>query len=197
MKKTFFLVLIMLVLLPASVYAQRGCCSRNGGVCGCNKYGRQVCCNGDLSPTCTCTPPTVYGCTDRNANNYNADANTNDGSCTYTIKGCTDPSANNYNSNANTDDGSCKYDVKGCTHYGAKNYNPEANIDDGSCEYEVKESNNSKSSSAMYEVGNTHKISEQSSSPIDGILGLLTIGGVAGGIGYAVSKKKKMSKNVD
>ncbi len=165
MKKIFFLVLIMLVLLPASVYAQRGCCSRNGGVCGCNKYGRQVCCNGDLSPTCTCTPPTVYGCTDRNANNYNADANTDDGSCTYTIKGCTDPNANNYNSNANTDD--------------------------GSCEYEVKESDNSKSSSAMYEIGNTHTTSEPGSSPIDGILGLLTIGGVAGGIGYAISKKKK------
>lgn len=165
MKKIFFLVLIMLVLLPTRVYAQRGCCSRNGGVCGCNKYGRQVCCNGDLSPTCTCTPPTVYGCTDRNANNYNADAN--------------------------TDDGSCKYDVRGCTHYGAKNYNPEANIDDGSCEYEVKESNNSKSSRAMYEVDDTHTTSEQSGSPIDGILGLLTIGGVAGGIGYAVSKKKK------
>ncbi len=191
MKKIFFLVLIMLVLLPTRVYAQRGCCSRNGGVCGCNKYGRQVCCNGDLSPTCTCTPPTVYGCTDRNANNYNADANTDDGSCTYTVKGCTDPNANNYNSNANTDDGSCKYDVRGCTHYSAKNYNPEANIDDGSCEYEVKESNNSKSSSAMYEVEDTHTASEQSSSPMDGILGLLTIGGVAGGIGYAVSKKKK------
>lgn len=191
MRKIVLVIAIMTLLLPISVYAQRGCCSRNGGVCGCNKYGRQVCCNGDLSPTCTCTPPTVYGCTDRNANNYNADANTDDGSCTYTVKGCTDPNANNYNSNANTDDGSCKYDVRGCTHYGAKNYNPKANIDDGSCEYEAKENNNSKSSSTMYEVGNTQTTSEQSSNPIDGILGLLTITGIAAGIGYAKSKKKK------
>lgn len=111
MKKILFLVLIMLVLLPVSVYAQRGCCSQHSGVCGCNKYGTQVCCDGTLSKTCRCTPPTVYGCTDRNANNYNADANTDDGSCTYTIKGCTDPNANNYNSNANTDDGSCEYEA--------------------------------------------------------------------------------------
>lgn len=191
MKKILFLVLIMLVLLPVSVYAQRGCCSSHSGVCGCNKYGTQVCCDGTLSKTCRCTPPTVYGCTDRNANNYNADANTDDGSCTYTVKGCTDPNANNYNSNANTDDGSCKYDVRGCTHYSAKNYNPEANIDDGSCEYEVKESNNSKSSSTMYEVGNTQTDSEESNNPLGGILGLLTITGVAGAIGYAKTKNKK------
>ena len=165
MKKLFFLILVMVILLPIGVYAQRGCCSQHGGVCGCSKTGVQMCCDGTGSPTCRCTPPAVYGCTDRNANNYNADANTNDGSCTYTIKGCTDPTANNYNS--------------------------EANKDDGSCEYEVKESDNSKSSNAMYEIGNTHTTSEPSSSPIDGILGLLTIGGVVGGIGYAISKKKK------
>ena len=165
MKKVLLIGEFLLLLFPLSVYAQRGCCSSHGGVCGCSKYGKQVCCDGSLSKTCTCDPPKVYGCTDYNANNYNSDANTDDGSCTYTIKGCTDPNANNYNSNANTDD--------------------------GSCEYEVKESDNSKSSSAMYEIGNTHTTSEPSSSPIDGILGLLTIGGVVSGIGYAISKKKK------
>lgn len=51
----------------------------------------------------------VTGCTDPTANNYNSEATTDDGSCTYTVLGCTDPAANNYNSNANTDDGSCAY----------------------------------------------------------------------------------------
>ena len=183
MKKIFFLVLIMLILLPASVYAQRGCCSRNGGVCGCNKYGRQVCCNGDLSPTCTCTPPTVYGCTDRNANNYNADANIDDGSCTYTIKGCTDPSANNYNSNANTDDGSCKYDVYGCTDYKAKNYNYKANKDDGSCEYEATEQHNVPDT----KIDNT----SDSSNGILETLGTLILLGTGGVIAYKQAKNKK------
>jgi len=32
---------------------QRGCCSWHGGVCGCSG-GRQLCCDGTLSPSCTC-----------------------------------------------------------------------------------------------------------------------------------------------
>jgi hypothetical protein len=32
---------------------RRGCCSHHGGVCGC-KYGRALCCDGELSPTCGC-----------------------------------------------------------------------------------------------------------------------------------------------
>lgn len=39
-------------------YAKRGCCSHHGGVCGCNDSGRQVCCDGSLSPTCTCNHST-------------------------------------------------------------------------------------------------------------------------------------------
>jgi hypothetical protein len=31
----------------------RGCCSRNGGVCGCIN-GKIKCCNGKISPTCKC-----------------------------------------------------------------------------------------------------------------------------------------------
>ncbi len=34
-------------------YARRGCCSHHRGVCGCTN-GRQQCCDGTLSPSCTC-----------------------------------------------------------------------------------------------------------------------------------------------
>ncbi len=33
--------------------AGRGCCSKHKGVCGC-RNGRVLCCDGSLSPTCTC-----------------------------------------------------------------------------------------------------------------------------------------------
>lgn len=33
--------------------AQRGCCSHHQGVCGCSN-GRDKCCDGSLSPSCTC-----------------------------------------------------------------------------------------------------------------------------------------------
>jgi|GEM_PF-1277944 len=34
---------------------KRGCCSWHGGVCGCDyATGRAICCDGTLSPTCTC-----------------------------------------------------------------------------------------------------------------------------------------------
>jgi len=56
------------------------------------------------------------------------------------VTGCTDPGANNYDSEADEDDGSCEYDevepVTGCTDPGANNYDSEADEDDGSCEYD-------------------------------------------------------------
>jgi hypothetical protein len=36
--------------------ARRGCCSWHGGVCGCDSsLNRIICCDGTLSPSCTCS----------------------------------------------------------------------------------------------------------------------------------------------
>jgi len=55
------------------------------------------------------------------------------------VKGCTDSEANNYDENAEEDDGSCEYDepepILGCTDPEAMNYDENATEDDGSCEY--------------------------------------------------------------
>jgi branched-chain amino acid transport system substrate-binding protein len=53
------------------------------------------------------------------------------------IVGCMDPNANNYNPDANEDNGFCSYDVVGCTDSEANNYNPDATVDDGSCIYKI------------------------------------------------------------
>ena len=79
----------------------------------------------------------VEGCTDMSANNYNAEATANDGSCTYDVTGCMDSTAFNYNADANINDNSCVYTITGCTDATATNYNAEAETDDGSCEYPV------------------------------------------------------------
>jgi len=49
-----------------------------------------------------------------------------------TLLGCTDSTACNYDYSANTDNGSCLTDY-GCTDEGAFNYDSEATCDDGSC----------------------------------------------------------------
>ena len=53
----------------------------------------------------------IYGCTDSLALNFDAEASSDDGSCTYPLAGCTDESALNYNPSATEDDGSCEYPV--------------------------------------------------------------------------------------
>jgi len=66
--------------------------------------------NGDVcaNEQSICNENAIYGCTDPIAENYNPDANLNDGSCEY-IYGCTDSTADNFNSNATADDESCQY----------------------------------------------------------------------------------------
>ena len=75
--------------------------------------------------------PLVEGCTDENADNFDPNANVDNGGCQYL--GCTDPSFCNYDPNALTDDGSCSNICPGCTLSEAYNYNPLATVDDGSC----------------------------------------------------------------
>ena len=84
----------------------------------------------------------VLGCTYADANNYNADATKDDGSCEYDpgfepVDGCTNPAATNYNSAATRDDGSCTMPdtVMGCMDEAANNFNSAAEEDDGSCDY--------------------------------------------------------------
>ena len=75
----------------------------------------------------------VLGCTYADANNYNADATKDDGSCEYDpgfepVDGCTNPAATNYNSAATRDDGSCTMPdtVMGCMDEAANNFNSAA-----------------------------------------------------------------------
>ena len=63
-------------------------------------------------------------CTDKSATNYNDPANE---ACIF--PGCTDPAYMEYDATANTDDGSCTtLIVKGCMDQAANNFNPDANV---------------------------------------------------------------------
>ena len=76
------------------------------------------------------------GCTNANACNYDAEANTDNGSCEYSsCLGCTDNGASNFDPEASIDNGQCTYDVFGCTLLIACNYDPAATVNDGSCDF--------------------------------------------------------------
>jgi len=90
----------------------------------------------EAMPFCgTLCIPTIEGCLDSTALNYNEEANTDDGSCIEIIPGCTQEIAFNYDENANFDDGSCVAEIVGCMDSTAWNYNSEANVGDDSCLY--------------------------------------------------------------
>ncbi|MGB1073287.1 MAG: hypothetical protein ACPGYZ_04260 [Flavobacteriales bacterium] len=96
---------------------------------GCNQSNA---CNFDPAATendGSCTYD-CYGCTDATADNYEADALLDDGSCQF--GGCTDDAAANYSASADFNDGSCQY--PGCTNPSACNFTVGANVDDGSCD---------------------------------------------------------------
>ncbi len=119
MKKKVVILLFVVIFFPCKVNAQRGCCSHHGGVVGCSSSGRQICKDGTLSPTCTCsgssntnTKKAIYGCTDVTAFNYNSKATKDDGSCIAKRLGCLDKSAINYDKTANTNDNTCQYEKK-------------------------------------------------------------------------------------
>ena len=99
MQKIPVLVAISLLLLPGCTYL--------------DEY------MGDDSSEETVEAEAVLGCTDPNAENYDENADEDDGSCEYEepepepepepVLGCTDEDAMNYDSNATQDDGSCEY----------------------------------------------------------------------------------------
>ncbi len=80
--------------------------------------------------------PFSYGCTDELAQNYNAEVNTEDGSCYYQA-GCTQAGYLEYYTQgyeADFDNGSCEtLAIFGCTDEEAFNYDPESNVDNESC----------------------------------------------------------------
>lgn len=178
--KLFYLIGLMVIIFPLTISAKRGCCSHHGGVAGCHSSGKQLCNDGTLSPSCTCTPQVIYiyGCTDSDAKNYNPRANKNDDTCEYYIYGCMDEDAKNYNPDAEKEDDSCEYYKYGCTDKKAINYDETAEKDDNSCEYKTISQETSKEP----QTESTHEDSS-------GISSLLTLGGIGTAV-YYIKKKK-------
>ncbi len=92
----------------------------------------------DLSYTCgACTDPSVPGCTDPCAPNYDPMADMDDGSCQpYDMTCNTDCNAGPFGGTWDAATCACINEttpVPGCTDATADNYDPAANCDDGSC----------------------------------------------------------------
>lgn len=204
--KIFNIIVLIVIIFPLTINAKSGCCSHHGGVAGCHSSGKQLCNDGTLSPSCTCTPQVtyVYGCTDLDAKNYNPRANKNDGSCKYYVYGCTDETAKNYNSNADKDNGTCEYYVYGCMDKEAKNYNSDAEKDDGSCQHykygctdkkaiNYDETAEKDDNSCEYKTITQETSKENQPAPTEtdssGIGSLLTLGGIGTAVYYMKKRK--------
>lgn len=85
-------------------------------------------CISDADGDGVCDEFEVEGCLDPSADNYVPNA-TDEVTCLYS--GCTNANADNYDAQANVDDGSCV--VAGCMYSFAANFDPLATYDDGSC----------------------------------------------------------------
>ena len=79
-------------------------------------------------------PEVAAGCTEEEACNYDADAEANDGSCSYPGDACDDGDSGTMNDMYDANCG-CEGEViiAGCTESAACNYDPLANVNDGSC----------------------------------------------------------------
>lgn len=106
-----------------------------------NYPANTVDCNGDCindaDQDLICDEDEVPGCTNPDADNYDASATDDDGSCI--LAGCTDPEAQNYNEGATEDNGTCEFLIvgtQGCTYGDATNYDAGATLDDGTCEFD-------------------------------------------------------------
>ena len=77
--------------------------------------------------------PRVRGCTNNDAANFYAAANSGDGSCVEVKPGCTDRGALNFDPDATRDNRKCIPIVRGCMNSVSYTFDYTANVDDGSC----------------------------------------------------------------
>ena len=79
-----------------------------------------------------CEWSSCIGCTNEAGCDYDVE-NLYSAPCDYTCYGCTNLNADNYDATSTIDDNSCV--ISGCTTNGACNYDTAATTDDGSCEF--------------------------------------------------------------
>jgi len=90
-------------------------------------YDCEGICLADADEDGVCDGNEIAGCTDEAADNYNAAATDDNGSCLYPVPGCLQPNACNYNPEATISDGSCEFSsCVGCTDLSACNYDENA-----------------------------------------------------------------------